>query len=267
VHTIKKHNQKGTAVHSMEEITPQGESGDAGDNGDGGDGRPGLTDRPVVPIKKRRGPRRMFSSEQVELLQQKFQQMQYPDELAVEELAKKIGSPEARIRTWFTNRRQNLRRKASSKAAVLTLKQPSSGANSLAPAGALATCTVKPSSKYMPKDPAAPSRPLSSYHLFCQEQRTTVHADLKQWGNGQGAGGGASGEIWKELGRRWRALPKPEARRYTEAGTAASEAYQRALATYRTSDQFLRQKAARLEVGRKVQHYAAGRDASSAVLG
>lgn len=67
------------------------------------------------------------------------------------------------------------------------------------------------------KDPDAPKRPLSSYMLFCQEERENVkeeHPDFK------------AKDILSELGRRWKALDDDEKKAYTDKFNANKKVYE-----------------------------------------
>lgn len=67
------------------------------------------------------------------------------------------------------------------------------------------TKTVEKKKRVAKKDPNAPKRPLSSYMVFCQEQRDTVKRENENMG---------AKDILKELGARWGLLSDEEKQPY-----------------------------------------------------
>lgn len=73
------------------------------------------------------------------------------------------------------------------------------------------------------KDPNAPKRPLSSYMLFCQEERENVkkeNPDLK------------AKEILSELGKRWKGLDDDEKKKYQDRFEEDKKRYDQEKAAY-----------------------------------
>eukprot|EP01064_Diplonema_japonicum_P026978 TRINITY_DN3864_c2_g1_i1.p1 TRINITY_DN3864_c2_g1~~TRINITY_DN3864_c2_g1_i1.p1 ORF type:complete len:222 (+),score=115.89 TRINITY_DN3864_c2_g1_i1:70-666(+) len=74
------------------------------------------------------------------------------------------------------------------------------------------------------KDPNAPKRPLSSYMLFCKDERENVKAenpDIK------------ATEILKELGKKWSEASDSDKEKYTEMANEAKEQYKIDLQEYK----------------------------------
>jgi hypothetical protein len=77
---------------------------------------------------------------------------------------------------------------------------------------------------YKPRDPNAPKRPLTAYFRYLQEQRGPAAEEMAKSANGPGK----PGDISKAVTERWKAMSEEEHAPYKEA-------YQRALATYKST--------------------------------
>ena len=67
------------------------------------------------------------------------------------------------------------------------------------------------------KDPDAPKRPLSSYMLFCQDERETVKEEHPTF---------KAKEILTELGKRWKALDEDDKKTYTDRFNENKKVYE-----------------------------------------
>jgi len=86
----------------------------------------------------------------------------------------------------------------------------------------------------MLKDPAAPKRPLSTFMLFCAEERSKYISEN---------GASAVTEFAKEMGKRWNVLDREVKMLWDEKGKLAKTEYEEAMKDYNPSEEFLRRKA------------------------
>jgi hypothetical protein len=72
---------------------------------------PSCTNDPTqTEISSKKGMRNMFSYNQIEILENVFEQTHYPDSTMREKLSKHLGINASRIQVWFQNRRAKFRK-------------------------------------------------------------------------------------------------------------------------------------------------------------
>jgi hypothetical protein len=86
------------------------------------------------------------------------------------------------------------------------------------------------------KDPEAPKRASSSFLLFAQEERPKILAEM---------GSIPVGEHGRELGRRWGGLEEEVKERFNKVARKDRERYKKDMETYKPSQLFLQEKAAK----------------------
>merc|ERR1712112_323605 len=73
------------------------------------------------------------------------------------------------------------------------------------------------------KDPNKPKRPLSGYFLFMGDERNKVREEHPDW---------KTGEIGKELGKRWNTLDASRKKKYQDQADKAKAKYDKEMETY-----------------------------------
>jgi len=87
-----------------------------------------------------------------------------------------------------------------------------------------AAAKAKPAKKEKKeKDPNAPKRPLSSYMLFCKDERANVI---------KANAGMSAPDVLKALGAAWRAIGDKDKKKYEAAAEKEKEKYDKAKAAY-----------------------------------
>jgi len=100
------------------------------------------------------------------------------------------------------------------------------------------------------RDPAAPKRALSSFMLWCQDERETVKADLIKAGDESPF----IGTLGKELGLRWKNSVSSETKqKYEEKAAEAKASYAAQLASYTPSKEFLQKKEAAVALKKSLE--------------
>lgn len=91
------------------------------------------------------------------------------------------------------------------------------------------------------KDPNAPKRPLSSYMLFTQDQRSIVQTENPGIAFGMVCSTLilTTGEVGKVLGEKWKALSEAEKKPYEDKAKAEKEKYVKVKADYDASSESL----------------------------
>merc|ERR1719228_2398536 len=73
------------------------------------------------------------------------------------------------------------------------------------------------------KDPNKPKRPLSGYFLFMADERNKVREEHPDW---------KTGDIGKELGKRWNTLDANRKKKYQDQADKAKAKYDKEMETY-----------------------------------
>jgi len=84
------------------------------------------------------------------------------------------------------------------------------------------------------KDPEAPRRPLTPYMLFAKEERIKVINEMGKL---------ATGDVGKEMGKRWGLMDQQERKKYEDAYMKDKARYVAEMKAYQPSQQFLDMKA------------------------